>query len=274
VLADPFLSAAGAQPQPPYLIFNGSSVEDGCRLEASSIRFTTPVGSSNCTGITRLDTNPADPREAATVTRDLFPFLCDAAGAPQDVRGSTAVTLAARFPVVSPSGRLIACADDPDLATHVHIVDGGYGDNSGGAAVAALWDAISPEVLDQMRKTDPCALPVLLEIDSGYGPTPESRRSDVPELTVPLAGWGSAREVRTIEGRDMAALDFRRPFGDISPSLDRQAIVYLRTNPEGEAPLGWTMDDSTFDQMEAQLVSNADELQAVSNWFTQPCAQL
>jgi hypothetical protein len=273
VLGQPFLSAGGADPQPPYLIFNGSSVEDGCRLEVSSIQFTDQSGSLNCTGIRRLDVTPADPQEVATVTRDLFPFLCDqTAGSPQDVRASTAVTLAARFPVVSPSGRLVACVSDDEVAPHVHIVDGGYGDNSGGAAVAALWRAIAPDVVDSVDQKDPCAVPVLLEIDSGYGPTPESKKQDVPELTVPLVGSGSAREVRTIEGRDEAALAFRRPFGSVQSSFDRHAIVYLRTNPEGEASLGWTMDDSTFDQMEAQLVSNADQLLAVSRWFSEPCA--
>jgi hypothetical protein len=267
MLSQPFLSAGGADPQPPYLVFNGLSVEDGCRLEVSNIRFTVP-GSTNCTGITQLD-RAASPDETAVATHDVFPFLCDpATGAAEDVRASTAVTLAARFPVVSPSGRLVACGSE---GIHLHVVDGGYGDNSGGAAVAALWSRISPTVADQIRSVDPCVVPVLLEIDSGYGPTPTSKKSDVPELTVPLTGSGSARAVRTIEGRDAAALPFRQASGSSSTSID-QAIVYLRTNPEGEAPLGWTLDDSTFDQMEAQLQSNADELQTVADWFRLPCS--
>lgn len=272
-LSKPFFSASGAAPKPPYLMFNGTSVEDGCRLVVSSIRMTNDANSLNCTTILHVD-DRADPSEVSTATRDAFPFMCAPSSTQSaDIAFSTAALLSARFPFVSPSGRLGACRENAEDSsdTYIHVVDGGYGDNSGGASVAALWDGIEPTVLKNVASQDPCAVPVLLQIDSGYGPTPESRAGDINELRVPPTTWSTAREVRTIEGRDAAALRFRAPFPGDHGIVDRDAIVYLRTDPEGEAGLGWTMDDSTFTLLERQLRSNRKELNTVASWFDKPC---
>jgi hypothetical protein len=261
-----FFASLGQQPRPPFLMLNGTSVEDGCRLVVSDVRLTTDDSSKNCTTITRLQA-PAAPTEAAVASRDVIPFICNSFGGQGDVRRSTAALLSARFPYVSPSGRLTECADP---SVHVHVVDGGYGDNSGGASIAALWSSLQ-DPIGGLHGTDPCVAPVLLQIDSGYGPTPEAKTTDVPELRVPLITQGTARSIRTIEGRDAAGLPFRRPLVDDRGIVDREAIVYLRTNPEGQASLGWTMDDSTFDQLERQLLANKEDLETVAGWFANPC---
>ena len=275
-LGTPFLGSNGTAPQPPYLVLNGTSVEDGCRFVVSNIRLTSSTRGPSCTSILQLG-EEAGTDEVSSATRDAVPFLCTpSTNERRDIAMSTAALLSARFPFVSPSGRLQACRGDTKESGEqsdifVHVVDGGYGDNSGGASIADLWRNAEPTVIEQIRTTDPCVVPMMLQIDSGYGPTPQSKTEDVAELRVPLIASSTARSIRTIEGRDEAALPFRLAFAASHGITDRHAVAFLRTNPEGEAALGWTMDDSTRTQLERQLLSNREELLRVASWFRTPC---
>jgi hypothetical protein len=218
----------------------------------------------NCTSIQKLESEfPEDQLLAAS--RDLRHFLCG-----RDISFSSAALMSARFPRVSPAGRLQFC--DPTTGrlneeTSIHVVDGGYLDTSGGATVAELWEAVAPYVSDwNATSTSSCIVPYLIEIDSGYGPTPDPKGDDVPELLVPLEGWRAAMGSRSIEGRNDAALSFRR-HGEGMLDGDRSAVLYLRGQPGGEAPLGWTLDDTTIDALEAQLLANSTALEEIAGWF-------
>lgn len=260
----------------PLVMLNGATVEDGCRFVVSplsgdgTVTPTTPEGEAgrNCTGITRLEGQlPGD--QIFADARDARHFFCGRTGSGSytlgDVRFSTAALLSARFPFVSPAGRLPFCAGEEGS---VHAVDGGYLDNSGGASIAEVWEVLEPEVVE--FNLDPvnnaCIVPYLILIDSGYGPNPAPKSDAVPELMMPLSGLFSSKDSRTIEGRNDAAMWFRQPVDGVVPR-DRVATLYLRTQPGDQAPLGWSIDDTSISALEAQLQSNEDQLHEIDAWF-------
>lgn len=259
-------------PELPLVLFNGTSVEDGCRFLVSALAtdgmdpqpdddVDTFVPGRNCTSITRLSRDlPVTQLFAAT--RDVRHFLsCD--GEYRDIRLSTAALMSARFPWVSPSGRLPFCSTDGGA---VHVVDGGYLDNSGGATIEELWEITASRIASDLIAPS-CVVPYLILIDSGYGPTPEPKGEDISELTIPIKGWFSAKDSRTIEGRNDAALSFRQTLDADVKDSDRVATIYLRSQPGGEAPLGWALDETSIKALEGQLASNAEELAEIAGWF-------
>jgi hypothetical protein len=258
----------------PLVLLNGTTVEDGCRVIISPLatdgtdpqtKEAVSAGGAgrNCTGITRLkDDLPSGQLFAAT--RDARHFFCvgERVG---DIRLSSAALMSARFPWVSPSGRLEFCRGRPGS---IHVVDGGYLDNSGGATIEELWETVEPWVeTENSLSTPSCVVPYLILIDSGYGPTPEPKSDQTRELLIPPTGWFAAKDSRTIEGRNDAALAFRRSVKGVAVH-DRVATLYLRSQPAGEAPLGWTLDDTTIRALEAQLIANQEELGEIREWFT------
>jgi hypothetical protein len=120
LLQKPFLTLRPAQGRPwrPILIVNGASEETGRRI------LTTTVDLRNA------------------IDADDFHWIVQ-----RDVPISTAISNGARFPWISPAGRLTG-----KDGTHGHIVDGGYFDAAGVRALGELAQAIAamPE-----RGTDP-----------------------------------------------------------------------------------------------------------------------
>src|SRR5262249_42745773 len=103
----------------PVLAFNGASVEDGCRFLASAVDFTLPRErpadpADMGTGVDSTDDRPNDAAcrgvgggEGKAVdilpsTDELVDYLCPS----EDIPLSTAAHLSARFPYVSPTGRV------------------------------------------------------------------------------------------------------------------------------------------------------------------------
>jgi hypothetical protein len=62
---------------------------------------------------------------------------------------------------------------------------------------------------------------------------------------------------------------FRRPVDGVGIT-DRVATLYLRSQPQGEVPLGWTIDDTTAAALESQLFANKEGLDEIESWFTNP----
>ncbi len=124
----------------PALILNTTRVETGQRVLASQIEF----GDSGVAGV--LSTYDIDPQ--------------------LDLRLSTAATLSARFPVVSPEGVIAPPVRADSEPAVFRLVDGGYYDNSGLATALALAALVR-------RDTD--AVPVVIRI--GYAVAPEQSRA-------------------------------------------------------------------------------------------------
>ena len=260
----------------PVLLLNGFTVQDGCKFVSMPIDGNgAESGSWNCL-IPHEITPEADPAAGrpgfASGSRSLTDILC---GDATDVRMSTAALLSARFPFVSPSGRFKHCGEE----RAVNVVDGGYGDNSGAGSIVELLASLRPVI--NAHNSDPtspyCIVPVMLQIQNGYGPNPDVASVRQSELTAPIKGIIKAPTGFTVWQRNAAQLAVLEPLpgtaADGGP--ERQgvyALVHPFTHPGAEAPLGWTLSDEAEDDLRVQLHARANTvaLQRLADFLDDP----
>jgi hypothetical protein len=277
------LTHAGGAWATPVLAFNGISVEDDCRVLASAVDFTLPrqlpsdpadVGTAAdstadepndaaCRGVA----SPADTTTAVDVlpsTSELIDYLCPS----EDVPLSTAAHISARFPYVSPTGRIHrrACPSQDGLVPEPAIsydADGGIFDNSGSGTAVDAWRALAPLAAATERSTGTCLVPVFVQIDNSAGRSTISSAADPRpnELTAPVGatlGQLSSREAYSRSGAATA-------FGRMTSAGGRQVNVgggpadsgwiriVLFGQPGPEPPLGWALAPETVMDMRSQL---------------------
>jgi hypothetical protein len=163
-------------------------------------------------------------------------------------------------------------------------VDGGYLDNSGADTAVDLWSALAPLV--EENNQDPTApasiVPLFIQIDNGYaepaGPGAAPRK---PQFVTPLLTVNATRDGRQADARQGAQVLFTKPF-----PVDGRPVVFggeasryvrfsLLAHPGARAPTGWTLSDTSFDDLEQQFDrSNPDgdaetPLARVQTWFTE-----
>src|SRR6185312_408500 len=121
--------------------------------------------------------------DALPQTTELIDYLCP----DQDVNLSTASLLSARFPVISPTGRIAAegCRDDQNgrglvkPSAMTTVTDGGYLDNSGASTALQAWQALKPVAAAREQAGGGCVVPLFLQIDNSVeraaDDTPTSR---------------------------------------------------------------------------------------------------
>ncbi len=249
----------------PPLIFNGTSVNDGCRVNVSALDA--DGGSPEVPSCSGLGSNVGAAAGALGATHDLVDFLCPS----DDVALSTAAGMSARFPVVSVAGRLAAdprrgCAGTKPGA--VFVVDGGYLEGSGAGTLLDSWEALSGWVEEHNSTPGAaCVVPFMLHIDNGYESPSVSGNEAVPrEFAVPLlAAFNSSSGITA--ARAEAALAFEHPFQiggrDVEILLDapdgttavdsRYVRLVTRAHPGVQAPLGWTLSQASIDDLRDQL---------------------
>lgn len=282
----------------PVLALNGVSVEDGCRTVTSAVDFTLPrtLPDDLATLAVRPTANDDRPDDAACrgperptngealdilpSTSEIIDYLC----ANEDIPLSTAAHLSARFPYVSPTGRIArtGCADADGFVAAGSVSydsDGGIFDNSGAATLTDTWRVLAPVVAAHERATGACVAPIVLQIDNS---PPASTVSTGPdnqpaELLAPLRATAGQVTSRESYARTSAAAAFRRP---ISPS-GRQIVgddgapetlwfrVSLFGQPGPEPPTGWTLATETVEDMRRQLRArqNAEQLAALISYL-------
>jgi len=276
----------------PLLFLNGTRVQDGCRFETSVVITSvgsgpngSPVTADNplvrdCLSLRLFERMspgqslyvPPPNRGTWTLgaTTDLAADLCPG----DDVRLSTAALLAARFPYVTPSGRLEKCGG----GSPVNVVDGGYFENSATSTIVEVWDSLRGTIARHNANPNlTCVVPVLLEIDNHYASAPGPAAAGRPwESNVPLQTLGAGRDARDAQARQAAALAFGQAsfdgvqarVGNGTEAVDRIAHIFPRAHPGTEAPLGWTLSKAAEDDLDTRLAAdNADELQKIRDWF-------
>jgi hypothetical protein len=249
-----------------FTVLNSYSVEDGCRLNVSVLDSNPARGAEDCKLMLRdlqglrsttTTTGGGSPSPTVTVpapvldaTTDLVDFTC----AGQDYRLSTAALLSARFPWVTPSGRLNGCRAKGSGTTFA--VDGGYRDTSGASTLTELWPAFERSLLD--AHPGAAFVPVFVQIDNGYD-RPVVRLEDrrPSELAVPLAG-----QKRASGGvADAARQSAERLFGD------HFVRITTKAHPGSQAPLGWLLSDSSRNDLDNQLKVNAAVIATLRCWL-------
>lgn len=211
-------------------------------------------------------------------SKDLIPYLC---GEQRDVRLSTAALLSARFPYVTPSGRVVRdCAGESDKMFEIsYVIDGGYREGSGSLSALQLWDAIEDVVWEHNATSDVCIVPFMIHIENGYKPPiPPATNPAVPnEWLVPIQGRVGDGLVTV--SRATAGARFNEPVRagshDLTVTLDgvqldrRYAFITTRAHAGVSAPLGWTLSSESYDDLERQLASNTTEIDQVHAWLSE-----
>jgi hypothetical protein len=222
----------------PLLLLNGATVESGCRFSVAAVELGAEPRGEKGVDCRSLDQYLARSSPAAG-TVDLQDFLC----AGQHVRRSTAALLSARFPLVSPAGRLEEC-DHPDREARVtYVVDGGYIENTGAGAILDLWRALEPSVRRRQAGGE-CIVPLFVQIENGYerlATSPPAGRP--PEFTVPLRAYLEAGAEREWIVSAQAKLAFG----------DRRYFRLAPTRRPGvQAPLGWVLSGTAQRDLDDQ----------------------
>ncbi len=185
--AQPFaaLYARAGNSTLPLLFLNGTSRDSGRKVLTAPVRF--------------LQEDDHGPEAVVPEARDAIHILG------RDVRLSTAVTNAARFPFVSPIGVLVGPADGGTQdAPLEHVVDGGYLENSGSATALSLsrrlngrWNALNATRRAAGQAPLPDLVVVLVQL-----------QHDPDKLATELRRCGaSARPRPLVETRPIQILD-------------------------------------------------------------------
>jgi hypothetical protein len=266
-------------PDLPAMIFNGTSVTSPCRFNASVLDANAHAPGDTCTSLLIFEGKTTGVDDGATLaaTQDLVDYLCPG----QDVKLSTAALLSARFPVITPSGRVGGGLDACDQAGRdAFVVDGGYLEGSGAGTMLELWDHLEPRIAawnaDQTRA---CIVPFFLQIDNGYENPGPSAGARPKELLVPIIALLGSQFGRIANAREQAAIEFDLPLmsergrlvvsSQSAPIESRYARLVTRAHPGVQAPLGWTLSNASIDDLRNQLLidENQKELAEVNAWF-------
>jgi WD40 repeat protein len=121
----------------PILLLNGTSVESGRRIIASDVEMS----------IVRNNVRRRIFQDAYDLHSDLFGVgtpdsTGTGSGTGRDVRLSTAATISARFPIISPHGNILRAKDGKVVD---RVVDGGYYENFGATTALELAAALENE---------------------------------------------------------------------------------------------------------------------------------
>lgn len=274
----------------PLLLLNSTSVADGCRFNGSVVNAGIERAADRCHSLrpfARLGQDRTEGSQALASTLDLSDFLCS----DEDIRLSTVVLMSARFPGISPTGRLEACeadgngrtvdeptdSDDPRAVTY--LVDGGYLDTSGASALTDVSAALAPSIED-VNEEHPgsCVVPFYVQLDNGHqrvAPPPSD--PEPSELRAPLTATNATRGARAASAEAATALEFSRWFSTAGkrlmsggwPLADRYAWIVPEAHPGVQAPLGWTMSPSAIEDLRSQMRQplNGLTLQEVRRWL-------
>jgi hypothetical protein len=149
-----FVATFGGDRPWPVLVLNGTSVEKGKRVITSNIRFDSPSSAtaSMSGAVNRYDT--------FDITKADIPI-------------STAVTMSARFPVISPTGALRDCAGK----AWTRVTDGGLFENFGAYTLDEVLRYLTLRVTEVQNGTHQ-AMPVAILISSDPSLDPLHLRSN------------------------------------------------------------------------------------------------
>jgi hypothetical protein len=257
-----FVEQYVGDPSVPTLLLNGYSVTDGCKFVTAPLDGNgRELSSGNCTHVRpRLgldaEVERADRANAFLAgSRALPDLLC---GDALDVRLSTAALLSARFPYVSPSALFHGC---PDPDRRIQVADGGYLEGTGTGTILDLWTHLRPlvDAYNGQEGAPACIVPVLFQIGTGYGPTPDRADRRVDEGVVPVRGIlnvPSGVGTWQVNQAEQAMLQEL-------PGTGGQRGIYLRVAPVAhpgvQAPLGWSLSDTAYGDLVRQLSAASNQ---------------
>ena len=281
-----FLEMQQLSRQQPVLLLNGFSVEDGCRFAVTPLSTNGGRGAQDC-DVPQLAADGADADADRTLlngTTDLHDFLCasgDGRAMFDDIRMSTAALLSARFPYITPSGRLASseCGTARLGGDLTYVVDGGYRESSAASPVVELVLDLEESIM--RHRGERCIVPFYVQIDNGYvAPRANVADPSPEELLVPPTALSSSRDGQNSVARTAVARAFSRPRMvardgatqvefrvPVNPRIgiqngrQRWMVITPHQRPGAEAPLGWVLSQASQRSLDEQLALNRGEIE-------------
>jgi hypothetical protein len=269
-------------PSLPLVVMNSASMNDGCSINGSHVGLAVESeGADECRSLIEFDSDRTDnatgDRFARRVvgTHDVVDFLCT----DEDLSLAATALMSARFPAISPSGRLapgVRCGID---RAAIYATDGGQLELSGTLTAVQLWEALEPQIIaHNLSDADYCIVPVLIHMENGFNPDEAGSSDSIPnEWLDPLIfSFTSAKGGLVSNARQRAALEFAEPLVGVTvkdganKEVPRFAYVRTRAHPGASAPLGWTLSEATLDDLAAQLGQNGSQFELINRWLTEP----
>jgi hypothetical protein len=274
----------------PLLLLNSAGADDACRITVSTLDLAPPVANPadrrgvdgrDCRSLEGAVRSPRDTpgepggRAGLPATRDAHDHTCGPDGSTaQDLPLSAAAHLSARFPYVSPTGRLLSCAVDGDAT---FALDGGVIDSSAASPLHELWPALLAQIGEWNRdpdRTGPCVVPRLMLLDNGYASFDQREDATRPlEATAPVGAIQAVQGQRAGAARQALALAVEDAQEDMTclGAADHHAVAhfYPVAHPGPQAPLGWTLSQFSRDDLRRELTTahNECQLAVVRSWF-------
>lgn len=297
---EPTLAAGyNASPVGPggYLILNSTATGSGCKVLISQVR---------------LDVEPAVKQDGTPVDEAAIPPVTPRCGAlsgqppasldlqrtygqcTPDMSWATASMLSARFPTVTPAGRVpperrpndeggqTDCRD----AQPLQLIDGGYAESSGVGTLADIAPALQQVVRRHnasMGGAGPFVVPMVLYLEDETRKDIASGPEDLsPELFVPLVGRG-AKDVQTSTPTWLQRVSdaYADPCPATGDTACRAAVQQVRnaieggvvvatplTRPSVDAPLGWTLSQDSRSQLKRGLDEQAAGCEVQAGRYT------
>ncbi|MEU4393985.1 hypothetical protein [Kribbella sp. NPDC023855] len=268
------------------LILTTTAVRNGCRALVSQVDLSEGARTANGSPVCGAGV-------AGAHNYDLFGAFGPTAdrkdpGCVGNLQALSAGLLASRFPYVTPSGVVGRCGD----LKPAQLVDGGYTDNTGIGTIVDLapaWGAAVREHNDKViaAGTGEVVVPLVVYVENGTGKDysvgnddpvegigntfkPGTSLSSVPELLVPPATkFITGKEDGT---KDRALLQEARAAVTAHFCTDSTACTELRkklpnsvyvisqsTQPSLAAPLGWTLSKASQNDLDNDLLLQADK---------------
>ncbi len=173
---------------------------------------------------------------------------------------STAVNISARFTAVSPAARV------PTENSNLHLVDGGYHENTGALTASEIFRAVEKVIAKESLN----ARPVMIVIRNGPLIKREYAGSEfLGELLHPINAALRVRKAHSTNYLDSLAAALNRP--------DESQQFFVVQPPEDSAPtpLGWFMSLSSTGSLERSLddgstVKKLDDIVAVMKTLPPP----
>lgn len=186
------------------------------------------------------------------------------------LRLSTAVLLSARFPVISPIGLIRNPAEDDEL----HIVDGGYADNSGTVTAAEIVTALNASAIrlglrDKVRAVGIVITDNPIVIGDEASDADRQHRENLEStaagaVLAPFETMDRIRQSLSKKHREAFSDSVRGSGGDVLDGFSLQASRI-------EFPLGWMLSNGTrsalTDQIERLSNDPAGDFQRVRQFI-------
>lgn len=165
---------------------------------------------------------------------------------PRDVKLSTSAFFSARFPFISPAGRVNGSN---------HFLDGGIYENSGAETTAEIVRVLE-EVLVGMPEFRKRVKIVILSIKNSPPYVPGKAKKNLFELSAPLKAIVENVDGNAIHADSVNAVLFKGRYHRLYPSLPNQGD---EADLKAILPLGWQLSDNALRRLKKNLTKPEKE---------------